>query len=108
MHMKITVNALQMAGHQKYEDIIAFHSSENSTVFVQESLVPFFLMLMSVEAAHPEKTSFSLCTPESQLLVPSAAGIKGRGAHTQHQHNCFEFTYVLEGDMYQIVEGKRY
>ena len=108
MYMKITVNALQMAGHQKYEDIIAFHSSENSKVFVQESLVPFFLMLMSVEAAHPEKTSFSLCTPESQLLVPSAAGIKGRGANTQHQHNCFEFTYVLEGDMYQIVEGKRY
>ena len=108
MHMKITVNALQMAGHQKYEDIVAFHSSENSKVFVQESLVPFFLMLMSVEAAHPEKTSFSLCTPESQLLVPSAAGIKGRGANTQHQHNCFEFTYVLEGDMYQIVEGKRY
>ncbi len=106
--MKITVNALQIAGHQKYEDIIAFHSSDNSRVFVQESLVPFFLMRMSVKAANPEKTFFSLYTPESELFVPSAANVKGRSAQSQHQHNCFEFTYVLEGDMYQIVEGKRY
>ena len=64
--------------------------------------------MRSVNAAHPEKTSFSLFTPETQLLVPSASGIRGRGVNTQHQHNCFEFTYVLEGSMYQIVEGKRY
>ena len=106
--MKITVNAIQLAGNQKYEDIIAFHRSERSDVFYQESLVPVFLMLMNVNAAHPEKTSFSLFTPETQLLVPSASGIRGRGVNTQHQHNCFEFTYVLEGSMYQIVEGKRY
>ncbi len=106
--MKITVNAQQIAGNQRYEDIIAFHNSEYSDVFVQESLVPFFLMRMSVEAFHPDKTSFSLYTPESELFVPSAGKIKGRGVKSQHQHNCFEFTYVLEGDMYQIVEGKRY
>ena len=106
--MKITVNAIQLAGNQKYEDIIAFHRSERSDVFYQESLVPFFLMLMNVNAAHPEKTSFSLFTPETQILVPSASGIRGRGVNTQHQHNCFEFTYVLQGSMYQIVEGKRY
>lgn len=106
--MKITVNAIQLAGNQRYEDIIAFHRAEKSEVFYQESLVPFFLMLMNVNAAHPEKTSFSLFTPETQLLVPSASGIRGRGVNTQHQHNCFEFTYVLEGSMYQIVEGKRY
>ena len=106
--MKITVKAIQLAGHQKYEDIIAFHRSEKNDVFYQESLVPFFLMLMNVIASHPEKTSFSLFTPETQLLVPSASGIQGRSVKSQHQHNCFEFTYVLEGSMYQIVEGKRY
>ena len=106
--MEITVKAIPLAGNQKYEDIIAFHRSERSDVFYQESLVPFFLMLMNVNAAHPEKTSFSLFTPETQLLVPTASGISGRGVNTQHQHNCFEFTYVLEGSMYQIVEGKRY
>ena len=106
--MKISINAIPLAGKQKYEDIIAFHSTGNEAVFYQESLVPFFLMLMSVQAAHPEKTFFSLYTPESQLLVPSAASIKGRERQSQHQHNCFEFTYVLEGSMYQIVEGKRY
>ena len=106
--MKITVKAIQLAGHQKYEDIIAFHRSEKNDVFYQESLVPFFLMLMNVRASHPEKTSFSLFTPETQLLIPSASGIQGRSVKSQHQHNCFEFTYVLEGSMYQIVEGKRY
>ncbi|MBR4393257.1 MAG: helix-turn-helix domain-containing protein [Oscillospiraceae bacterium] len=106
--MKITVKAIQLAGHQKYEDIIAFHRSEKNDVFYQESLVPFFLMLMNVIASHPEKTSFSLFTPETQLLIPSASGIQGRSVKSQHQHNCFEFTYVLEGSMYQIVEGKRY
>ncbi len=108
MQMNIKINAISMAGKQRYKDIIAFHSTQNESVFYQESLVPFFLMLMTVEATHPEKTFFSLYTPESQLFAPSAASVKGRGWQSQHQHNCFEFTYVLNGSMYQIVEGKRY
>lgn len=106
--MNITFDPTQLAGEQQYKDIVAFHGKGNGDVFVQESLVPFFLMLMNVRAAHPEQTSFSLYTPTSQLYAASASGIKGRNRESQHQHNCFEFTYVLEGDMYQIVEGKRY
>lgn len=106
--MNITFEPTQLVGSQQYKDIVAFHGKGNGDVFVQESLVPFFLMLMSVQAAHPEKTTFSLYTPTSQLYAASTSGLKGRSAKSQHQHNSFEFTYVLEGDMYQIVEGKRY
>lgn len=106
--MNITFEPTQLVGSQQYKDIVAFHGKGNGDVFVQESLVPFFLMLMNVQAAHPEKTTFSLYTPTSQICAISADGIKGRSAKSQHQHNSFEFTYVLEGDMYQIVEGKRY
>ena len=107
MNMEISVDAFRLAGTQKYEDILAFHSSEKSNVFYQESLVPFFLMLMSHNAEHPERDVLSIYTPQSQQLIRSGS-IKGRAPDSQHQHNCFEFTYVLEGNMYQIVEGKRY
>ena len=106
--MKIQLDTIQLAGKQRFEDIVAFHSSDDGSVFFQESRVPFFLMLMSVKAGSPEKTCFSVYTPQSQILVPSGTYISGRNRNSQHQHNCFEFTYVLEGDMYQLVEGKRY
>ena len=106
--MNSTFDATPLIGEQRYNNIIAFHGKSNGDVFIQESLVPFFLMLMNVQAAHPEKTTFSLYTPISQIYATSADDIKGRSIKSQHQHNCFEFTYVLDGDMYQIVEGKRY
>lgn len=107
--MSIRINAQQIAGTQKYGDIIAYHRTANSPVFYQESLVPFFLMQMSVNVTHPERSSFSLYTPESEILVSSAGSIRTQtGGNSQHHHNCFEFTYVLDGNMYQIVEGKRY
>lgn len=106
--MTSTAKTIQYSGKQKLHDIVTFHGSGEDGVFYQESLVPFFLMRMTVKKDNPEASFFSIYTPETQIHVPSAAALKGRGFHSQHQHNCFEFTYVLEGDMYQLVEGKRY
>ena len=88
--------------------IVSFHQSENSGFYYQESLVPFFLMLMSIKAGHPDQHSISLYAPDRNIRLPSSFANYGRTAESQHQHNSFEFTYVLEGGMYQIVEGRRY
>ncbi len=99
---------IRKAGKQRLEDVVLFHSSGKGNVFYQESLVPFFLMRMKVDASHPDKTEMCLYTPEAEIPILSVSELKGRTKNSQHQHNCFEFTYVLEGNMYQLVEGKRY
>nr|WP_302789366.1 AraC family transcriptional regulator [Anaerostipes caccae] len=63
---------------------------------------------ISIIAFHPEEISdsaFSFFTPSAQFNLPAA---EIRGHDRMHQHNCFEFAYVLQGNMYQLVEGKRY
>ena len=105
--MAIFVDPIQFRGTKRFDQIVSFHHNAQSDVFCQEILVPFFLMLMSV---HPTKSSPStlvVCTPEAEFQM-NGEEIKGRSPTSQHQHNCFEFTYVLEGSMYQIVEGKQY
>jgi AraC-like DNA-binding protein len=62
---------------------------------------------MTVLPYAPRKSTLMLCTPESGFQL-NVGDIKERSVNNQHQHNCFEFTYVLNGSMYQIVEGARY
>lgn len=63
---------------------------------------------MSIKAGHPEQNNISLFAPNREFSLPPSFASYARTPENQHQHNCFEFTYVLEGSMYQIVEGKRY
>lgn len=106
--MSITVEPLRLCGNGSINQVISFHVAEKSDVFYQEIKVPFLLMLMSVKAGDPESSTLSVYTADAQYCLPSAIAIKGRPENSQHQHNCFEFTYVLEGSMYQLVEGKRF
>ena len=106
--MPISFDVQAIAGTQHFDQIISFHSTAKSDIFYQESLVPFFLMLMRNSTAHPSQNRLTLFTPESQFALFNFDAVHGRGRNSQHQHNCFEFTVVLEGGMYQLVEGKRY
>lgn len=87
------------------DEYISIHAADGSTSFYQEMTAPFTISIMAV---HPEAISdsaFSFFTPSAQFNLP-AAEIKGHDR--MHQHNCFEFAYVLQGNMYQLVEGRRY
>ena len=106
--MPITVNPTFSSGKTDLNQVIRFHDSDNPSVFYQEILVPFMLTLLSVQANDPRRHIMSVHTPDAQFSVSSNSAIHGRREVSQHQHNCFEFTYVLEGSMYQIVEGRRY
>lgn len=105
--MAILVDPVRLRGSKRLDEIISFHQNQESSVFYQETHVPFFLMLMSVHPDGPAESTLVMCSPDSEFqMTPDT--IKGRARDSQHQHNCFEFTYVLEGTMYQVVEGKRY
>lgn len=105
--MAIFIEPIVLHGSKRIDEIISFHQNPESDVFYQEILVPFFLMLMTVSPGNDQKSTLVMCAPDSEFQMTSET-IKGRSSNSQHQHNCFEFTYVLEGNMYQIVEGKRY
>lgn len=107
-HMSITVNPTFSSGNADLNQVIRFHDSDNPAVFYQEILVPFMLTLLSVHKDTTQKHVMSVHTPDAQFSLSSHRAIHGRPVNSQHQHNCFEFTYVLEGSMYQIVEGRRY
>lgn len=106
--MSITIQPRFSYGRKKLDEIIRFHQSDKPSVFYQEVLSPFMLMLMTVNAANPKNTVMSAFTPDAEFVLGSADSIHGRREQSQHQHNCFEFTYVIDGSMYQLVEGKRY
>lgn len=105
--MAIFVEPVPLWGKKEFGQVISFYHSAESNVFYQNYHVPFSLMLMRAVPGEPQKSTLTLCTPESGFQF-NAADIKGRSANNQHQHNCFEFTYVLDGCMYQLVEGAMY
>lgn len=96
------------SGRLDLEQVVRFHDTDNPGVFYQEIRVPFMLTLLRVQANDLRKHVMSVHTPDAHFSIDSDSAVHGRRANSQHQHNCFEFTYVLEGSMYQLVEGKRY
>lgn len=106
--MEISLTPTLAGGKNNINEIVSFHTSSDPTVFYQETNVPFMLVLMAIHPEDPNGNVVSIFTPEAQFNYPISTSIKGRKKDSMHQHNCFEFTYVLRGNMYQIVEGKRY
>lgn len=95
-------------GKMDFNSVVRFHAPTDPGIYYQEILVPFMLTLVSSTANQPQKSVVSVHTPESHFYAPEGNFIDGWHSNSQHQHNCFEFTYVIEGSMYQIVEGRRY
>lgn len=87
------------------DKIISFHDTDDSVPFYQEMSAPFTISIMAIHPEAMSDSAFSIFNPNAQFNL-SANAIQGH--ERMHQHNCFEFTYVLRGNMYQLVEGKRY
>ena len=105
--MPIYVTPAMQSGTRSIDETISFHETENTHIYLQESHVPFLITLLS---NHPEQTSrgtISSFSPDFQYSAPLTS-VKGWSDTSMHHHDSFEFTYILSGNMYQIVEGKRY
>ena len=106
--MSISINPSLKSGENTIEKFISFRDTADSSTFYQEINTPFMIHLLTIHPDDLEGSVFSAFTPDSQFNGSITESIKGRSKNSMHQHNCFEFTYILHGNMYQIVEGKRY
>ncbi len=87
------------------DKIISIHSTDDTVPFYQEMNSPFTISIMAIHPEAMSDSAFSIFTPSTQFNLPAYTL---QGHDRMHQHNCFEFAYVLQGNMYQLVEGKRY
>ncbi|MCD8067593.1 MAG: hypothetical protein LUE87_01620, partial [Lachnospiraceae bacterium] len=87
------------------DQVMSIHAANDREPYYQEMNSPFSIYLMAIHPECMSDNAFSIFTPETQLNLPSGAI---QGHERMHQHNCFEFTYVLQGNVYRIIEGKRY
>lgn len=84
-------------------------SKRHGPNYYQEIKVPFLITDMVFSSSPlPADHFLRLCFPGGEMEVPSSSYTDTREKGMQHQHNTFEFTYVLKGSMYQLVEGKQY
>lgn len=106
--MSISINPTLSAGDTAYEKVFSFRDASLPNTFRQDTNAPFALTIMSIRPSDMEKSAVSTFTPTAQFNLPVRAAISGRPFESMHQHNCFEFNYVLKGNMYLVVNGKRY
>ena len=76
--------------------------------YYHEVLTPFQITLMSICAADPSRNRLSIYAPGAWVSLPPMPPELTEGLPGMHHHNCYEFTYVLEGSLYQLVNGKRF
>ena len=68
----------------------------------------FVLTLMTIHRDGPVPGVVSCFSPGSYFNCPVSISAESSGKRVLHEHDCFEFSYVLRGHMYQNVEGQRY
>jgi AraC-like DNA-binding protein/mannose-6-phosphate isomerase-like protein (cupin superfamily) len=106
--MAISVTPTFQGGNKDIDEIITFHDTASPQIFYQETNVPFAITLLSCHPQEKDKIVISNLSPDSQYNYAFDASVKGRVADSMHQHNHFEFMYIVNGSLYQIVEGRRF
>ena len=104
MHIESAVKS----NRSDINQVFSLHDSGNPLIFSQNSNAPFALNIMNCRPAEDNSVIMSTLFPGSQLNYSINPEIKNQRKNSMHQHNYFEFMYILKGRMYQIVEGKRY
>lgn len=95
--------------YPELRNILQIHALAQSENSYHEALTPFYFTVLSNRAKRPERSTLALFAPGTTLYLPPVPEARDKGpASGLHHHNCFEFTYIIEGSMYQIVEGRRY
>lgn len=90
-------------------NFLQIHENPELADYFHESLTPFYLTVMSIRSGKPERNTLTLFSPESSLQIPPLPRPDGGSDNPPlHHHNSYEFVYVIEGSMYQLVEGRRY
>ena len=87
--------------------ILRIHALGQSENYFHEALTPFYLTVLSNRASRPDRSTLALFAPGTTLYLPPVLQ-EDKTTLSLHHHNCFEFTYIIEGSMYQVVEGRRY
>lgn len=85
-----------------------FQDAADPNFFFQNSNIPFALDVMTCHPDSDAKIIMSTLVPGSQFNYTVTPEMQKQRKHRLHQHNHFEFMYILKGHMYQIVEGDRY
>ena len=93
--MSISIDSTVKNGNQTLESLVSFRENKDSFSFYQEANTPFMITLMSIHPDSIDTSALSVFTPESQFNIP-IQGVKGRSRNSMHQHNSFEFNYVLQ------------
>ena len=88
--------------------VVSFYDSGDPMSFYSHANVPLMMTIMAIRADDPDNNVFSILSPAGQFNCAVRRSLSGRDKNSMHQHNNFEFMYILKGHMYQIVEGKRY
>ncbi|OUP83972.1 hypothetical protein B5F07_08955 [Lachnoclostridium sp. An169] len=97
--------------HSKNSNInqfFSFHNSPDSEIIFQNSTAPFMLNIMNCQPHTANPVIMSTLLPGAQFNYSINTEMKEQRKSGMHQHNYFEFMYILKGSMYQIVEKKRY
>lgn len=95
--------------YPELRNILQIHALAQSENYFHEALTPFYLTVLSNRTDRPDRNTLALFAPGTTLYLPPVPEAQGRDPMLSlHHHNCFEFTYIVEGSMYQIVEGRRY
>lgn len=106
--MAISVTPTFQGGSKDIDQIITFHDTASPQIFYQEMNVPFAITLLTCRPQEKNKIIISNLSPDNQYNYAVSTSLKGRSADSMHQHNHFEFMYIVNGSLYQIVEGKRF
>lgn len=88
--------------------IVSFYDTGNSSSFYFQTNVPLMIVLTSI---HPDDKKNNICTtfsPDGIRNYCIEQAPAGYDINRMHQHNAFEFMYILKGYMHQVVEGKQY
>lgn len=95
--------------YPELRNILQIHPLAKSGNSFHEALTPFYFTVLSNRAQRPERSTLALFAPGTSLYLPPVPQPQEETpVLSLHHHNCFEFTYIVEGSMYQIVEGRRY
>lgn len=106
--MPVQINPTMQSTTGDIDRVVSFYDSGNPMSFYSHANVPLMMTIMAIHPDDPESNVFSILSPAGQFNCAVRRALTGRDKNSMHQHNNFEFMYILKGHMHQIVEGKRY
>lgn len=106
--MPVQINPTMQSSTGDIDRVVSFYDSGDPMSFYSHANVPLMMTIMAIHPDDPESNVFSILSPAGQFNCAVRRSLSGRDKNSMHQHNNFEFMYILRGHMYQIVEGKRY